>query len=144
MEELKKENEALKEENYRLRFLINDLQQKVAYYKDTLKEFYAVESKDIVSDETHELAMKLMKKTQDLPLLGRARTVILTAGCKTLGDIIKLEKTAFMSFYHCGPKTIDDIDKVVKLYGLEWGMDVDKIIDEDMKNFLSQKKEVKK
>ena len=61
IEEIKKENKSLKEEISRLRFLVNDLQEQVRFYKDVLIKHSIEESKDVVPDETHELAVRVIQ-----------------------------------------------------------------------------------
>jgi DNA-directed RNA polymerase subunit alpha len=128
IEEIKKENKSLKEEISRLRFLVNDLQEQVRYYKDALLKLSVEESKDVVSDETHELAVKLMKDVRDLSLSVRALSILKSADCEKIVDVLRLHKEDLLTFRNCGKKTIDEISNALAQYGLEWGMDVDKII----------------
>lgn len=143
IEELKKENEALKTENLRLQDLILDIRKDTDFYKNALRTFYAEESKDIVMDEAHELACVLMKPLCDMNLSARAYNTLRALECKTLGDLVKHPKEFFVSIPHVGPKTCNEIFTLAEYYQLDFGMDVDSIIDEDMKKFLKKKAGVK-
>lgn len=144
IEELKKENEALKKENIRLQYLILDIRKDTDFYQNALRTFYAEESKDIVMDDAHELACVLMKPLRDMHLSGRAYNILRALGCKTLGDMVKNPKEVFVGLPQVGPKTYNEIFTLAEYYQLDFGMDVDSIIDEDMKKFLEKKTAAKK
>ena len=120
LEEIKKENKSLKEEISRLRFLINDLQEQLRYYQDALAKLNFEESEDVVLDESHELAMKLKKDVRDLSLSVRALSILKSADCKTIVDILRLHKKDLLTFPNCGKKTIDEISNALAHYGIEW------------------------
>lgn len=139
IQELKQKNKVLSEENYRLRFILNEVRKEAESYKAMLMKYYAEEAKDLIIDDDHELAMKLMTKLSDLPLPTRAKTILKSLNCENLGDILKLQKNDFLKIRNCGKKTLEEINNVVELYDLEWGMDVDKIICTDMLHYFDKK-----
>lgn len=141
IQELQQKNKKLSDENYRLRFIINEVRKEAESYKAMLMKYYTEETRDLIIDDDHELAMKLMTKLSDLPLPTRAKTILKSVNCERLGDILKLQKKDLMKFRNCGKKTLEDINNVLELYDLEWGMDVDKIICTDMLRYLDKKEE---
>ena len=139
IEELKKENEALKEENARLTYSVGELLKKIEEYKGALEIKEQNDLKKHYISESSAFVQILMKKLEDLPISVRSRNILNAAGCKTLGDIAKLHKVDLLKFRNCGKKTLMEIFELVDQSGLTFGMDVDGIIEADMKEYLKKK-----
>lgn len=144
IEELQKENEALKEENARLTYSVAELLKKVEEYKAASEVKAPNDIKNSHLNESSALVQKLMKKVLDLPLSMRSKNSLYAAGCETLGDVVKLNKVDLLKSNYCGKKTLMEINELVELAGLTWGMDVDGIIEADMKEYLQKKSTAKK
>ena len=137
IEELKKENEALREENARLTYSVRELLKKIEDYKAALE---AREQDGLINhSESSALVKKLMKKVIDLPISVRNKNVLLAEDCDTLGDIVKLQKKDLLKFRNLGKNSIVELSELLDLCGLSWGMDVDGIIEKDMKELLKKK-----
>ena len=139
IEELKKENEALKEENARLTYSVGELLKKIEEYKVALEIKEQNDLKKRYISESSAFVQILMKKLEDLPISVRSRNILNAAGCKTLGDIAKLHKVDLLKFRNCGKKTLMEIFELVDQSGLTFGMDVDGIIETDMKEYFKKK-----
>ena len=138
IEELEKENEALRQENARLTYSVEELLKKIEDYKATLE---AIKQDDLKNQpsESSALVNKLMKKVADLPISVRSKNFLYAADCDTLGDLVKLQKTDLLKFRNCGKNIIVELSELVELCGLSWGMDVDSIIEAEMKEYLDKK-----
>ena len=95
--------------------------------------------KKIYLNEASALVKKLMEKVDDMPICVRCKNILLSADCHTLGDIVKLQKFDLVKFRNCGRKTMMEITDLVNNSGLTWGMDVDGIVEADMKKYLDSK-----
>ena len=137
--ELEKENEALRQENARLTYSIAELLKKLEAYRAALKIKEENEIKKQFYSESSPLVQTLMKKVADMPISVRSKNILNAAGCETLGDVVKMHKTDLLKFRNCGLKTLTELTEQVELAGLTWGMDVDSIIEAEMKAYLDKK-----
>lgn len=138
LEELEKENEALRQENARLTTSVEELLKIIEDYKAALEALKQDDLKNQPS-ESSALVKKLMKKVADLPISVRSKNFLYAADCDTLGDLVKLQKTDLLKFRNCGKNILVELSELVDLCGLSWGMEVDGIIEADMKEFLEKK-----
>ena len=139
IEELTKENEALKEENARLTYSVGELLKKIEEYRVALEIKEQNDMKKRYIKEASATVKKLMEKVDDMPISVRSKNILFAAGCLTLGDIVKYQKYDLIKFRNCGRKTIMEITDLVNNSGLSWGMNVDDIIEADMKEYLEKK-----
>ena len=139
IEELEKQNKALREENARLTYSITELLKKLDEYRAALEIKEQNDIKQQFISQSSALVQKLMKTVADLPISVRSKNVLNAAGCETLGDIVKMHKTDFLKFRNCGMKSLTELSEQVELAGLTWGMDVDGIIEAEMKEYLDKK-----
>lgn len=139
IEELKKENKALKEENAQLTYSIAELLKKIEELRAALEIKEQKDLKKRYLKEASTIVKKLMEKVNDMPISVRTKNVLFSAGCYTLGDIVKLEKYDLIKLRNCGRKSIMEITDLVNNSGFTWQMDVDGIIEADMKEYLKKK-----
>ena len=139
IEELEKQNKALREENARLTYSITELLKKLDEYRAALEIKEQNDIKQQFISQSSALVQKLMKTVADLPISVRSKNVLNAAGCETLGDIVMMQKTDFLKFRNCGMKSLTELTEQVELAGLTWGMDVDSIIEAEMKEYLDKK-----
>lgn len=139
IEELKRENAALREENARLTYSVAELLKKIEKYKAALEIKEQIDLKTRYLNEASTLVKKLMEKVEDLPLSIRSKNILKNASFTTLGDIVELKISDLAKFRNCGRKTIMEIKDLVDSSGLTWEMDVEGIIEADMKKYLESK-----
>ena len=139
IEELEKENEALKEENARLAYSVAELLKKLEDYRVALEIKEQNDLKKQFYSESSPLVQTLMKKVADMPISVRSKNILNAAGCETLGDIAKMHKADLLKFRNCGKKTLIEISELVDNSGLSWEMDVNGIIEAEMKEYLDKK-----
>ncbi len=93
----------------------------------------AVRKEDIIVDE-HVLHMRKLLKTplEDLDLSVRAYNCLKAAKINTLGEMVKYDTHELLKFRNFGKKSLVEIEELLQLKGLSFGMDLSKYkLDED-------------
>ena len=80
------------------------------------KEFFRLQNK-----RADDLSKRLKMRVTNLPLTVRALSILKSANCKTIADIMKLRKSDLQSYRNCGNKTIEEIDNALESIGINWG-----------------------
>lgn len=110
---------------------------------DHFKFFVSLE--DIVVEEQHQIIVEeevkeaernklrkiLLTSVDELELSVRAHNCLKAANIKTLGDLVRLQESELLKFRNFGRKSLNELADVVRQYGLEFGMNVDKFLKED-------------
>ncbi len=86
---------------------------------------------EIKEKERNRLKKILLTPTEELELSVRAHNCLKAAGIKQLSDLVRLQESELLKFRNFGKKSLAELIDIVKLYGLEFGMNVDKIIRDD-------------
>ncbi|RMD50812.1 MAG: DNA-directed RNA polymerase subunit alpha [Ignavibacteria bacterium] len=79
--------------------------------------------------ETERLRKILLTSVDDLELSVRSHNCLKAANIKTLGDLVRRDESEMLKFRNFGRKSLSELSDIVDNYGLEFGMDVDKIIN---------------
>ena len=79
------------------------------------KEFFRLQNK-----RAGDMLKTLKMHITDLPLSVRALTILKSANCRTIADILKLRKSDLLSYRNCGNKTIEEIDNALESIGIKW------------------------
>ncbi len=79
------------------------------------KEFFLLQNKGV-----DDLSEKLRMHVTDLSLSVRALSILKSANCRTIADILKLRKSDLQRYRNCGNKTIEEIDNALESIGIEW------------------------
>ena len=104
--------------------LISD--ENITFDDDSKKE-------DNVVDE-HILHMRKLLKTslEDMDLSVRALNCLKAAEVDTLGDLVSFNKSDLMKFRNFGKKSLTELEELVLIKGLSFGMDLSKYkLDKD-------------
>ncbi len=107
--------------------------------------FNAVEE-EIPQVETAEEEVKLAEKNKlrkilltpvdELELSVRAHNCLKAANIKTLGELVQLQESELLKFRNFGRKSLSELAEVVRLCGLEFGMNVEEYLKEEPKNAI--------
>jgi DNA-directed RNA polymerase subunit alpha len=94
-------------------------------------ERITLEADDIAQTETYDeesLHMRQLLKTRliDLDLSVRALNCLKAAEVDTLGDLVSYNKSDLMKFRNFGKKSLTELDELVMVKGLTFGMDLTK------------------
>ncbi len=94
-------------------------------------ERITLESEEIAKTETYDeesLHMRQLLKTRliDLDLSVRALNCLKAAEVDTLGDLVSYNKADLMKFRNFGKKSLTELDELVNVKGLAFGMDLTK------------------
>jgi len=94
-------------------------------------ERITLEADDIAHTETYDeesLHMRQLLKTRliDLDLSVRALNCLKAAEVDTLGDLVSYNKSDLMKFRNFGKKSLTELDELVMVKGLTFGMDLTK------------------
>lgn len=94
-------------------------------------ERITLESDEIAQTETYDeesLHMRQLLKTRliDLDLSVRALNCLKAAEVDTLGDLVSFNKNDLMKFRNFGKKSLTELDELVNVKGLTFGMDLSK------------------
>ena len=140
-----KQNLELQAENERLKYDLKVLQHELDECRKVLKIQKEVQArlKDTKSKYTAKeiLAMTELfrKEIKDLPLSIRTQNVLIASDIRTLGALVKNDKTILLKVRNCGPMVKNDIEQFLQNSGLSWGMNVDDFIELDAKKAVSKK-----
>jgi DNA-directed RNA polymerase subunit alpha len=96
------------------------------------------EEEKVVSEQDSEkerIKKILITNVDELELSVRSHNCLKAANIKTLGDLVKRDVSEMLKFRNFGRKSLAELTEIVENYGLEFGMDVDK--------YLNDKQEVK-
>ena len=100
-------------------------------------ERITLEADEIAQTETYDegsFHMKKKKKTRliDMDLSVRALNCLKAAEVDTLGDLVSFNKTDLMKFRNFGKKSLTELEELVIVKGLNFGMDLSKYkLDKD-------------
>ncbi|MEC7619187.1 MAG: DNA-directed RNA polymerase subunit alpha [Bacteroidota bacterium] len=100
-------------------------------------ERITLEADEIAQAETYDeesLHMRQLLKTKliDMDLSVRALNCLKAAEVDTLGDLVSYNKNDLMKFRNFGKKSLTELEELVVLKGLSFGMDLDKYkLDKD-------------
>ena len=100
-------------------------------------ERITLEADEIAQTETYDeesLHMRQLLKTKliDMDLSGRALNCLKAAEVDTLGDLVSYNKNDLMKFRNFGKKSLTELEELVVLKGLSFGMDLAKYkLDKD-------------
>ena len=94
-------------------------------------ERITLEADEIAQTETYDeesLHMRQLLKTRltDLDLSVRALNCLKAAEVDTLGDLVSFNKNDLMKFRNFGKKSLTELDELVNVKGLSFGMDLSK------------------
>jgi DNA-directed RNA polymerase alpha subunit len=140
-----KQNLELQAENERLKYDLKVLQHELDECRKVLKIQKEVQArlKDTKSKYTAKeiIAMTELfrKEIKDLPLSIRTQNVLIASDIRTLGALVKNDKTILLKVRYCGPMVKNDIEQFLQNSGLSWGMNVDDFIELDAKKAISKK-----
>lgn len=140
-----KQNLELQAENERLKYDLKVLQHELDECRKVLKIQKEVQArlKDTKSKYTAKeiIAMTELfrKEIKDLPLSIRTQNVLIASDIRTLGALVKNDKTILLKVRNCGPMVKNDIEQFLQNSGLSWGMNVDDFIELDAKKAVSKK-----
>ena len=140
-----KQNLELRAENERLKYDLKVLQHELDECRKVLKIQKEAQArlKDTKSKYTAKeiIAMTELfrKEIKDLPLSIRTQNVLIASDIRTLGALVKNDKTILLKVRNCGPMVKNDIEQFLQNSGLSWGMNVDDFIELDAKKAVSKK-----
>ena len=94
-------------------------------------ERITLEADEIAKTETYDeesLHMRQLLKTKltDMDLSVRALNCLKAAEVETLGDLVSFNKNDLMKFRNFGKKSLTELEELVLLKGLSFGMDLSK------------------
>ncbi len=87
-----------------------------------------------VDVEAERIKKILMTSVDDLELSVRSHNCLKAAEIKTLGDLVKKDESEMLKFRNFGRKSLSELTEIVEMYGLEFGMDVDKYLNYNSEN----------
>ncbi|MFT5969675.1 MAG: DNA-directed RNA polymerase subunit alpha [Flavobacteriales bacterium] len=94
-------------------------------------ERISLEDEEVTATESYDeesLHMRQLLKTRlvDMDLSVRALNCLKAAEVDTLGDLVRYSKSDLMKFRNFGKKSLTELDELVAVKGLNFGMDVSK------------------
>ncbi|MEN8191249.1 MAG: DNA-directed RNA polymerase subunit alpha [Bacteroidota bacterium] len=84
--------------------------------------------------EAERIKKILLTSVDDLELSVRSHNCLKAANIKTLGDLVRKEESEMLKFRNFGRKSLSELTEIVEVYGLDFGMDVDKYINYNSDN----------
>lgn len=86
---------------------------------------------EIKEQERNKLKKILMTSVDELELSVRAHNCLKAASIKNLSELVHLQESELLKFRNFGRKSLSELTEVVRQYGLEFGMNVDKILRDE-------------
>ncbi len=109
--------------------------------KDHLQLFINL---DIEHDESHpdnqkdaekeRLRKILLTNVDDLELSVRSHNCLRAANIRTISDLVRKDESEMLKFRNFGRKSLAELMEIVENLGLDFGMDVDKYINDEPEN----------
>lgn len=109
--------------------------------KDHLQLFINL---DIEHDESHadnqkdaekeRLRKILLTNVDDLELSVRSHNCLRAANIRTIADLVRKDESEMLKFRNFGRKSLAELMEIVENLGLDFGMDVDKYINDEPEN----------
>ncbi len=91
------------------------------------------EEEKVVSEQDSEkerIKKILLTNVDELELSVRSHNCLKAANIKSLGDLVRRDVSEMLKFRNFGRKSLAELTEIVENYGLEFGMDVDKYIND--------------
>jgi DNA-directed RNA polymerase subunit alpha len=101
---------------------VEEEQQQVISVEDEVKEA-----------ERNRLRKILLTPVDELELSVRAHNCLKAASIKTLGELVMLQEQELLKFRNFGRKSLVELADVVRQYGLEFGMNIEKYLKDEPK-----------
>ncbi len=100
---------------------------------------FDVEQEEDKVDNEKDLEFERIRKilitnVDDLELSVRSHNCLKAANIKTMGDLVRKDESEMLKFRNFGRKSLAELMEIVDTYNLDFGMDVDKYINEKSDN----------
>jgi len=100
---------------------------------------FDVEQEEDEVDNEKDLEFERIKKilitnVDDLELSVRSHNCLKAANIKTMGDLVRKDESEMLKFRNFGRKSLAELMEIVDVYNLDFGMDVDKYINDKSEN----------
>lgn len=98
---------------------------------------------EVKQAENSRIKKILLTPVDELELSVRAHNCLKAADINLLGELVKLEEAELLKFRNFGRKSLTELIDVVHNFGLDFGMNVDKYIKDEIKKEQLKKDEIK-
>lgn len=123
--------------NYSAKILFDHIKLFMGADEIIEEKVHAVNPEDELKEQERNRMKKiLLTPVEELELSVRAHNCLRAAGIKNLSELVHLQESELLKFRNFGKKSLTELTDVVKLYGLEFGMNVDKILRDDLHKHL--------
>jgi DNA-directed RNA polymerase subunit alpha len=100
---------------------------------------FDVEQEEDKVDNEKDLEFERIRKilttsVDDLELSVRSHNCLKAANIKTMGDLVRKDESEMLKFRNFGRKSLAELMEIVEVYNLEFGMDVDKYVNDKSDN----------
>jgi DNA-directed RNA polymerase subunit alpha len=100
---------------------------------------FDVEQEEDKVDDEKDLEFERIRKilttsVDDLELSVRSHNCLKAANIKTMGDLVRKDESEMLKFRNFGRKSLAELMEIVEVYNLEFGMDVDKYVNDKSDN----------
>ena len=83
-----------------------------------------------VDAEVQRVRELLSQSVDELDLSVRAHNCLKAANIKTIGDLVRREESEMLKFRNFGRKSLQELMQVIEERNLQFGMDVDRFLDD--------------
>ncbi len=113
------------------------LAQAASILRDHVNLFIKMDSEPQPTEEEKEVDAEVQRirellnqSVDELDLSVRAHNCLKAANIKTIGDLVRREESEMLKFRNFGRKSLQELMQVIEERNLEFGMDVDKYLEE--------------
>lgn len=94
----------------------------------------ATQEEQEVDEEVQRIRELLAQPVDELDLSVRSHNCLKAASIKNIGDLVRREESEMLKFRNFGRKSLQELIEVLDERGLNFGMDVDKYLEEQSSN----------
>ena len=102
-------------------------------YEEEVPQVEVVEE-EVKAAEKNRLRKILLTPVDELELSVRAHNCLKAANIKSLGELVQLQESELLKFRNFGRKSLAELNEIVEMCGLEFGMNVEQYLKEEPKN----------
>lgn len=120
--------------NYSAKILDDHIRYFISFEEEVEEEIEEAEAPvdEIKESEKSKLKKILITPIEDLELSVRANNCLKAAGIKTLGELISYQESELLKFRNFGRKSLEELREVIRQFGLEFGMNVEKFLKDEV------------
>ena len=132
----------LRKENKQLTFVVQSFHNRIKELEhiNNINTAPVSEFDYLLGDKGGTFTALMSTRVVDLRISCRSLNCLKSADIDTLGDLVRMKKTDLLKCRNFGKKSLTELDDLLNSLNLNFGMDVDAIIDADTERMMWERK----